>query len=98
MDTHHSTNTSIAPIGFAIEYAKFALPEFTRLPRAGERCRISNLSRSTLNGLILGPQPLVKSVCLRKRGAQRGVRLIVTSSLLAYLHAQIDENNEEGLK
>jgi len=68
-------------------------PEFIRLPRSGTRDAITGLSRSTLNGLILpsdgnGFKPPVKSVCLRKRGAARGTRLIVLESLLAFLHGQ----------
>jgi hypothetical protein len=64
-------------------------PEFLRLPTPGKRCPITGLSRSALNELILGPRPPVASVCLRKRGAMRGIRLIVTESLLAYLHSQV---------
>lgn len=70
-----------------------ALPEFVRLPASGKRCPISSLSRTALNGLILGPNPPVKSVSLRRKGALRGVRLIVVESLLDYLHGL---NAEDG--
>ena len=66
------------------------LPEFIRLPRSSERCQISGLSRAGLNNLILGPNPPVRSVCLRKRGALRGVRLIVVQSLIEYLYSLED--------
>jgi len=67
-----------------------ALPEFTRLPASGERCPITGLSRSALNALILGPNPPVRSACLRRKGATRGIRLIVTSSLMEYIRSNID--------
>ena len=57
-----------------------------RLPKTGQRCTITGLSRATLNELILGTQPPVKSVVLRKRGNTRGIRLIECQSLLAHLH------------
>ena len=65
-------------------------PEWIRLPRAGERCPYSNLSRSTLNNLILPCKankncPPVKSSVLRQKGATRGVRLIHRASLMAYI-------------
>lgn len=66
------------------------MPEFLRLPPSGQRCPISALSRSALNELILGSDPPVASVCLRRRGAARGARLIVTRSLLDYLYANLD--------
>ncbi len=64
-----------------------ANPEFIRLPKTGERCPHTGLSRTELNCLILpnaknGHRPPVASVCLRKRGAQRGTRLIIFDSLI----------------
>lgn len=68
-------------------------PEFIRLPKTGTLCPFSGLTRSKLNELVLPcPQndhkPPVKSVCLRQRGAVKGVRLIVFKSLMDYLHGQ----------
>ena len=68
-------------------------PEFIRLPKTGTLCPFSGLTRSKLNELVLPcPQndhkPQVKSVCLRQRGAVKGVRLIVYRSLMDYLHGQ----------
>lgn len=74
-------------------------PEFIRLPLTGKRCSWSNLTRASLNKLILGPAPKVKSLTLRDPGAKRGVRLIHLESLLAYLHAEMNEQetkSEEG--
>jgi len=69
-------------------------PEFIRLPKSG-LCPWTGLSRSKLNELILpseanGFKPPVASVCLRKRGAMRGTRLIVLDSLLHYLTSRIE--------
>jgi hypothetical protein len=87
--THSGLLMTTVPMSAAARQNSFYYPEFTRLPRTGERCPISGLSRSALNALILGPNPPVKSICLRRRGAARGVRLIVTASLLEYLRSQI---------
>lgn len=67
-------------------------PEFIRLPRAGEACPHTGLSRTALNALILptaanGFRPAVKSMVLRQRGNQRGIRLISFDSLIAHLNA-----------
>lgn len=62
-------------------------PEFIRLPRAGSRCPWTSLSRASLNTLVLGADAPVKSVVLRQRGANRGVRLIVLASLLEHLNS-----------
>ena len=65
-------------------------PEFIRLPRTGSRCPWTSLSRASLNTLVLGSDAPVKSVVLRQRGANRGVRLISLESLLAHLNGQIE--------
>ena len=75
-----------------------ARPEFIRLPKGG-LCPYTGLSRSKLNQLILPCEqnewkPPVKSVCLRKRGAIKGTRLIVLDSLLDYLYSQIDGDDQ----
>lgn len=71
-----------------IENARYA--EFTRLPHPGQRCKISGLSRTTLCELIESGN--VKAKKLRKRGSLRGITLIVTDSLLAYLHGLENAN------
>ena len=70
-------------------------PEFLRLPKAGSLCRVTGLSRSYLNSLILPVEansfsPPVRSVCIRKRGARKGVRLISYDSLIAFLRNNYD--------
>jgi len=78
-------------------------PEFVRLPRPGTLCVWTGLSRSKLNELILPMplnnfRPLVKSIVLRNKGRQRGVRLIVFEDLIRFLHAQngLDGANGEN--
>src|SRR5215470_13391340 len=66
------------------------LPEFIRLPRPGMLCNWTGLSRSKLNELILPCKPNefkapVRIVCLRRKGAAKGARLIHLQSLLKYL-------------
>jgi len=75
-------------------------PEFVRLPRCGQRCPITGLSRSTLNSLILPTsenafRPPVISRVLAKRGRIRGVRLIVYDSLMEFLYGQDPPTREE---
>jgi hypothetical protein len=67
--------------------------EFVRLPKPSTTCPITGLSRSKMWDLIA--QGHVKSVCLRKKGAAKGTRLVHLQSLLDYLHSQLDviENN-----
>ena len=64
-------------------------PEWIRLPKPGERCIHTGLSRSTLNELVIPSEvnnfyPPVKSAVIKKRGAMRGIRLISYDSLMAY--------------
>ena len=47
-----------------------------------------------MNGLILGDNPPVRSVSLRKKYAVRGTRLIHLESLLEYLEAVADSQNQ----
>lgn len=71
-------------------------PEFIRLPKAGAQDPYTGFSRSGLNALILpteanGFKPPVKSICLRNRGAKRGIRLINYDSLIGYLHSLAEQ-------
>ncbi len=65
-------------------------PVYIRLPKAGDLCPRTGLTRSMLNELILPSErndfaPPVKSKSLRKIGQMRGVRLILWESLRAHL-------------
>ena len=77
-----------APVHAARPDEVTARPEFIRLPRPGHHCPYSGLTRSGLNALILGPDPPVQSVCLRKQGKLRGTRLIDYASLMGFLRGQ----------
>jgi hypothetical protein len=57
-------------------------PEWLRIHDA---IRISGIGRSTLYGII--SSGAIKSVLLRKRGCQRGIRLISADSLRAYIES-----------
>ena len=88
-NTHHRHSRNATPSGKA---PTPLLPEWIRLPRAGEKCPYSSLSRSTLNALILPckankNRPVVKSSVLPQPGATRGVRLIHRESLMEYIAA-----------
>lgn len=75
-------------------------PIWISLPQSGERCSWTSLSRSALNALILGKNPVVKSVSLRQTYALRGKRLIHLQSLLDYIEgvatAQGNQPTEGG--
>lgn len=62
-----------------------ATPIWIRLPKSGKSCPFTGLSRSTLNNLILGKNPQVKSVSLRQHHAIRGCRIILLQSLLEFI-------------
>jgi hypothetical protein len=64
-------------------------PEWLRLPDA---IRFSGLSRSYLYGLIA--EGVLKSACIRKRGNTRGVRLISTADLTAFIERHIELRQE----
>ncbi len=91
-----------APVAVPAVTASTIYPEWIRLPKSGHLCAWTGLTRSKLNELVLncpanGNKPPVKSICLRKRGAQKGVRLIHLKSLLDYLESQArDQNQTQG--
>ena len=76
-------------------------PEFVSLPKSSEQEFYSSLRRSILNSLILANEandfrPPVKSVSLRRPGAQKGKRLIHLQSLLDYLYGRMERQEEKG--
>lgn len=78
-------------------------PEFIRLPKPGKQCPYTGLTRAYLNMLVLpnkgnGWNPPVKSVSLRPKGSQRGVRLIHYGSLIAFLYQRMAEDTNESPK
>ncbi len=76
-----------------------APPEFLRLPKPGQLCAHTGLSRSYINMLVLptetnGHKPPVKSFVLRKCGARTGVRLVDYQSLASYIRAHAETGGE----
>ena len=71
----------------AFDSASIADAEYVRLPQPGTRCRLTQLSRSTLNELI--DAGAIRAVTIRQPGARRGIKLINKQSVLAYL-AKLD--------
>lgn len=70
-----------------------ALPEWIRLPAPGKAEPLTGLRRNVLYDLINARA--VRSVSLKKPGTIRGVRLIETRSLLAYLDRLANEQADE---
>lgn len=66
-----------------------ARPEFIRMPRPGERCPITGLSRPFLYELIKRNE--IRTVSLRHRNAARGVRLIAADSLINWIESHGQE-------
>jgi len=91
----HRTTTTTASltarvIGVSTHEAR-EKPEFIRLPKSGQRCPWTGMSRASLNELVLGSGAPVHSVVLRREGASRGIRLIHLESLLLYLHQEMED-------
>lgn len=63
-----------------------ALPVWSALPPAGQRCAISGMKRGRLLALIKSGE--VKSAHLREGNAKRGTRLLNVESLLAFLESK----------
>lgn len=90
-----STSAATPPhlAGPTLTSAVFDNATWLRLPRPGERCPVSGLSRSTLAELVRpcernGYRPPVEARLLKRKGAARGVLLVSKQSLLAYIDAQ----------
>jgi len=82
MDANKNTNNGAVQVAAINQSSK---PEYLRVPDA---VRIFAICRSSLYELI--GEGRIKSVCLRKRGAIRGIRLISYDSLLAYIENAAD--------
>ena len=89
-----NSTSSLGPVTSAPRLERgrpvFDQSAWIRLPRAGTRCPVSGLSRTTLAELVRpcprnGYCPLVEARLLKRRDARRGVLLISRDSLLGYL-------------
>ncbi len=95
-----------APINPPITAAKSAAKQpvgdttaWIRLPRAGTRCTLTGLSRSSLAELVRpcarnGFKAPVAARVLKQRDAVRGILLISRESLLGYLNELPATNNQ----
>jgi hypothetical protein len=63
-------------------------PEFIRLPKTATLCPWSGLSRSKMWDVLV--QGHVKTVCLRRKGAAKGTRLVHLESLMSYLNSLVE--------
>src|SRR5690606_36040472 len=72
-----------------------AKAEFLRLPVGRGRCPVTGLTRASLNTLILGDNPKVRSVVVKQPGTDRGVRLVHRASLLDFIYAEMVRQEEE---
>jgi hypothetical protein len=75
-------------------------PVYIRMPRCGNACPYSSLSRSAID-LLVRPQPKnefkppVRSKIFRAEGKGKGIRLVEYASLMAYLgRLPITQNTE----
>jgi hypothetical protein len=73
--------------------SSIAEAEFISLPRPRERCRYSNLSRSTLVEMLQRNE--IQGVTLRQPGATRGRKLIWKKSLADHLNRLMTEQTEQ---
>jgi hypothetical protein len=80
--------STITPIEQSIGACSPMKPEWLRIPDA---IRVCGLGRSTLYGLLSSGS--VKSVLIRKRGCQRGIRLISADSLRSYVESFATEGD-----
>jgi hypothetical protein len=69
------------------------LPVWIRLPRPGDRCPFTGLSRSFLAELVRpcernGYKPPVEAKKIDRNGSNRGVLLVNLKSLLDYINSQ----------
>ena len=70
------------------------LPCVVRLPKSPKPFHWIARTGSAVNGRVLGPIPLVKSVVVARKGASRGIRLVHLGSLLEHLNGLMDQQEE----
>jgi hypothetical protein len=86
---------SLTPVNASEQSTPGAVqPTWIRLPKSGNLCPYTGISRSKMNELVLGSNAPVKSVSLKKRYAVRGTRLVHLGSLLAYIEAMATSQNK----
>jgi len=68
--------------------------EWIRLPKPGARCRLSSLSRTSLNEAVARGE--IRSITVRQPGSTRGIKLLNKASLAAWLNRLDQEQNGPG--
>jgi len=91
MHPTESNSNSAVPQAAATPSNHHLKPEWLRIPEA---IRVFGLCRSTLYQLITAGK--IKSTCLRKRGSERGVRLINYDSLAGYVEQAANAEGRPG--
>jgi hypothetical protein len=92
--------TSVPPTdATAVHVAQPIVPTFIRVPKPGQNCPWTGLSRSTMNALVLSSplndwNPPVKSISFCQKGRRRGCRLVVFESLVTHLKNQLNNSPE----
>ncbi len=99
VETADAGQLTASPVAVPAVTASTIYPEWVRLPKSGHLDSWTGLTRSKLNELILpcpvnDHKPPVRSIVLRRKGAEKGVRLIYLRSLLDYLEAQGPEQTQ----
>ena len=79
----------------AFEAADLSSCQWLRLPAPRARCRLTGMSRTTLNEAI--ERGDVRAITVRQPGATRGIKLILKSGLLDWL-AKLDAEQNNGPK
>jgi len=77
------TLTTSVPVAAPVASATGVEPEFIAMPGPGQACPYSGLKRGAL--YALAREGVIRTVSLRRRNTTRGRRLIVLSTLKAYL-------------
>lgn len=72
------------------------LNEFIRLPKAGEKCPVTGLPRTTLIELLEDAGDRIRVCHLRKRGAATGIKLIPRQQLIDYIYSLPTPEQDEG--
>lgn len=80
----------------AFDAADVSSAEWVRLPAPRSRCRITNLSRTSINEAI--DRGDVRAITVRQPGATRGIKLVNRRSLLDWLTRLEAEQNPQRLE
>jgi glycerol-3-phosphate O-acyltransferase len=86
-NAERGSETFTAPAAYATDYSS----DWLRLPKPKQR--LWGMSRTTWNELLDGGK--VKGITLRKKHAQRGIKLIFRPSAESYLKSLLDSKESQ---